>query len=637
MVSVDTEVVNDLKSKVNIADLILQYVALSRTGKNYIGLCPFHGEKTPSFNVNAEKGFYHCFGCGRSGDAIEFLKEYNQVGFIDAVKELANFAGVTLDISNDREEKNNPNAPLYEINNQAARLYNILLMSTELGERARDYLAERGITDDVIKRFNIGLAPEENDFIFKNLSNKFDEEVMANSGLFHFSNNRVFDAFTNRIMFPITNEYGQTIGFSGRKWQENDDSKAKYINTSATTIFDKSYELWNLDKAKPTISKRREVYLMEGFMDVIAAHKAGINNVVASMGTALTEKHVRRLKQIAKKFVLVYDGDSAGQNAIYKALNLVGESDVQIVKVPEGLDPDEYSKTYGLTGLSALMESGRIQPIEFLIDFLRPENLANLQVQLDFIEQIAPMIAKLQSITAQDAYIRKLVEILPDFEYNQVEQAVNLRRENMNITDHSVSDYGASNLVENFTDERDYSNLDSAIPIDFEEIFYENNIQPQVADRRNEPAQVFQPTIQVPKLSRSERAEEMLLHRMIYHSSVLKKFSQDDNFRFVHKRYQDIFEKILLEAMVYEQIDESHLASELSEDQRSLFYQIISLDLPETASSQEINDLVSIFSNEMEQIKFEELQQQLATAEKAGNKERMLELTLQIINQKKKL
>lgn len=637
MVSVDTEVVNDLKSKVNIADLISQYVALSRTGKNYIGLCPFHGEKTPSFNVNAEKGFYHCFGCGRSGDAIEFLKEYNQVGFIDAVKELANFAGVTLDISNDREEKNNPNAPLYEINNQAARLYNILLMSTELGERARDYLAERGITDDVIKRFNIGLAPEENDFIFKNLSNKFDEEVMANSGLFHFSNNRVFDAFTNRIMFPITNEYGQTIGFSGRKWQENDDSKAKYINTSATTIFDKSYELWNLDKAKPTISKRREVYLMEGFMDVIAAHKAGINNVVASMGTALTEKHVRRLKQIAKKFVLVYDGDSAGQNAIYKALNLVGESDVQIVKVPEGLDPDEYSKTYGLTGLSALMETGRIQPIEFLIDFLRPENLANLQVQLDFIEQIAPMIAKLQSITAQDAYIRKLVEILPDFEYNQVEQAVNLRRENMNITDHSVSDYGASNLVENFADERDYSNLDSAIPIDFEESFYENNIQPQVADRRNEPAQVFQPTVQVPKLSRSERAEEMLLHRMIYHSAVLKKFSQDENFRFVHKRYQDIFEKILLEAMVYEQIDESHLASELSEDQRSLFYQIISLDLPETASSQEINDLVSIFSNEMEQIKFEELQQQLATAEKAGNKERMLELTLQIINQKKKL
>ncbi|KST98029.1 DNA primase [Lactococcus lactis] len=647
MVSLDTEVVNDLKSKVNIADLISQYVALSRTGKNYIGLCPFHGEKTPSFNVNAEKGFYHCFGCGRSGDAIEFLKEYNQVGFVDAVKELADFAGVTLNISDDREEKNNPNAPLFEINNQAARLYNILLMSTELGERARKYLGERGITDDVIKKFNIGLAPEENDFIFKNLSNKFDEEIIAKSGLFHFSNNKVFDAFTNRIMFPITNEYGQTIGFSGRKWQENDDSKAKYINTSATTIFDKSYELWNLDKAKPTISKQHEVYLMEGFMDVIAAYKAGINNVVASMGTALTERHVRRLKFIAKNFVLVYDGDSAGQNAIYKAINLIGEYDVQIVKVPEGLDPDEYLKSYGEKALAEMLKVGRIQPIEFLINFLKPKNLTNTEVRDKFINQISPMIAKVKSITAQYDYIRKLVEIFPDFKYNQVEESesefkriekiVNSYRENMRKGNLSVNNRDTSNLVENYTEENDYSNLDSAMPPDFEENNYDNSVKTQQTYRRSESAQVVQPSVQVPKLSRSEKAEEMLLHRMIYHSSVLKKFSQDENFRFVHKRYQDLFDKILLEAMVYEQIDESHLASELSDEERSLFYQIISLDLPDTASSQEINDLVSIFSNEMEQIKFEELIQQLATAEKAGNKERVLELTLQIINQKKKL
>lgn len=533
MVSLDTEVVNDLKSKVNIADLISQYVALSRTGKNYIGLCPFHGEKTPSFNVNAEKGFYHCFGCGRSGDAIEFLKEYNQVGFVDAVKELADFAGVTLNISDDREEKNNPNAPLFEINNQAARLYNILLMSTELGERARKYLGERGITDDVIKKFNIGLAPEENDFIFKNLSNKFDEEIIAKSGLFHFSNNKVFDAFTNRIMFPITNEYGQTIGFSGRKWQENDDSKAKYINTSATTIFDKSYELWNLDKAKPTISKQHEVYLMEGFMDVIAAYKAGINNVVASMGTALTERHVRRLKFIAKNFVLVYDGDSAGQNAIYKAINLIGEYDVQIVKVPEGLDPDEYLKSYGEKALAEMLKVGRIQPIEFLINFLKPKNLTNTEVRDKFINQISPMIAKVKSITAQYDYIRKLVEIFPDFKYNQVEESesefkriekiVNSYRENMRKGNLSVNNRDTSNLVENYTEENDYSNLDSAMPPDFEENNYDNSVKTQQTYRRSESAQVVQPSVQVPKLSRSEKAEEMLLHRMIYHSSVFEK------------------------------------------------------------------------------------------------------------------
>lgn len=627
MAFLTTDEVNELKTSVNIADLISQYVALSRNGKNYLGLCPFHSEKTPSFNVNAEKGFYHCFGCGKSGDVIEFLKGYKQIGFVDAVKELADFAGIQIDFGEKSEDKQNPNAPLYEINNQAARLYNTLLMSTTLGEQARHYLEERGIDADTIKYFNIGLAPEEEDFIYQNLSSKFEEDVLVNSGLFHYSNRKVFDAFTNRIMFPITNEYGQTIGFSGRKWQENDSAKAKYINTPVTAIFYKSFELWNLDRAKPSITKQREVYLMEGFMDVIAAYKAGITNVVASMGTALTEKHVRRLKTFAKNFVLVYDGDSAGQNAIYKALELIGEAQVQIVKVPEGLDPDEYSKTYGLTGLSALMETGRIQPVEFLIDFLRPANLTNLQVQLDFIEQIAPMIARIPSITAQDAYIRKLVEILPDFEYNQVERAVNMRRENMQLTDSTISNSERSSLAEQLPE-------DWLVPPPMDDEPIRGGASSSAL--RNSWTQQSSKTV-VPKLSRSERAEEQLLHRMIYHSAVLKKFAQDENFRFVHKRYQELFDKILLEAMVYEEIDETHLASELSGELRSLFYQIISLDLPEAASSQEINDLVAAFSKEMEQMKFEELIQQLEAAKKAGNHERELELTLQIINQKKKL
>lgn len=638
MAVLSTEQVNELKGAVNIADLISQYVALSRNGKNFLGLCPFHGEKTPSFNVNAEKGFYHCFGCGKSGDAIEFLKEYKQIGFVDAIKELADFAGVQLDLDEQKSRDDHPNSPLYEIHNQAARLYNTLLMSTELGERAREYLAQRGISAELIKNFNIGLAPEEDDFIYKNLSSKFEEEVLATSGLFHFSNRKVFDAFINRIMFPITNEYGQTIGFSGRKWQENDEAKAKYVNTSATTIFDKSYELWNLDKARATIAKQREVYLMEGFMDVIAAYKSGINNAVASMGTALTEKHVRRLKQIAKNFVLVYDGDSAGQNAIHKALSLIGEEKVQIVKIPEGLDPDEYSKTYGSASLATLMESGRIQPIEFLIDFLRPANLSNLQVQLDFIEQIAPMITRVPSITAQDAYIRKLVEILPDFEYNQVERAVNSRRENMKITDeNSVSNFSESNMVNAFADEIDFDQLEKSMPSSFDGSYFDELVQPVAQGQKSTLSQGMQQLPSLPQLSRSERAEEQLLHRMIYHSAVLKKFAEDENFRFVHKRYQDLFDKILLEAMVYEQIDETHLATELSDEERGLFYQIISLDLPEAASSQEINDLVSVFSKEMEQIKFEELFQQLEVAQKSGNKERELELTLKIINQKKKL
>ncbi|HAP16035.1 MAG TPA: DNA primase, partial [Lactococcus sp.] len=181
------EELTELKNQVNIADLISQYVSLVKSGKNYLGLCPFHGEKTPSFNVNAEKGFYHCFGCGKSGDAIDFIKDYKQVGFIDAVKDVADFAGITLNIENNAvEEKDNPNALLYDINNQAARLYHIVLTSTEIGEQARLYLEKRGITSEIIKQFNIGLAPDENDFIFENLAGKFDETVQVNSGLFNF-------------------------------------------------------------------------------------------------------------------------------------------------------------------------------------------------------------------------------------------------------------------------------------------------------------------------------------------------------------------------------------------------------------------------------------------------------------------
>lgn len=628
MAFLTNEEVTELKNQVNIADLISQYVPLTRSGKNYLGLCPFHGEKTPSFNVNADKGFYHCFGCGKSGDVIDFIKDYKQVGFVDAVKDVASFAGITLNIENDSTaEKDNPHAMLYDINNQAARLYNIVLTSTEIGEKARLYLEKRGITSEIIKQFNIGLAPDENDFIFKNLSGKFDESVQANSGLFNFSSNKVFDAFQNRIMFPLKNEYGHVVGFSGRKWQENDTSKAKYINTSATKIFDKSYELYNLDRAKPVISKTREVYLMEGFMDVIAAYKAGVYNVVATMGTALTDKHVKRLKKIAKNYVLIYDGDQAGQNAIYKAIDLIGEEKTQIVRVPEGLDPDDYSKKYSLESLAGLMENSRIQPTEFLIDYLKPENLSNLQNQLDFIEQMAPVIARVSSITAQDAFIRKLVEILPDFEYNQVEQSVNLKRENV-----LKSRAEAGNFEESFGSfsEEDFSNYPDPGFIATEQDYYGDFPPGQEAAKT-----VQQP--QLPSLSRSERAEEQLLNRMIYHQSILQKFAEDETFRFVHQRYQNLFDKIILEVMSFEEIDPSHFGTSLDTDEKNLFYQILSLDLPDETSSQELEDLVAVFAKEMEQIKFSELQKQLENAQKVGNKERELELTIQIINQKKKI
>ncbi|MFZ2698542.1 MAG: DNA primase, partial [Lactococcus raffinolactis] len=432
MALLDKVMIEEIRSSINIVDVISQHVHLSKAGTNYLGLCPFHGEKTPSFNVNAQKQFYHCFGCGKSGDIFKFLEDYKQIPFREAVKEVADMAGIVLEIDT-RPAQDNPNQALFDLHNQAARIYHTVLTATEEGAKAREYLHNRGISDEIIEKFNIGLSLSDNDFLYQSVKQKFEESVLTNSGLITFAENRIFDSFRGRIMFPLNDKNGQVIAFSGRIWRPEDLSNktlAKYKNSTTTPIFNKSDALYNLDRAGQSIKKTREVYLMEGFMDVIAAYENGVSNAVASMGTALTEGHVRKLRSVTKKFILVYDGDKAGQNAIYKALNLLASDDVEVVRIPDGLDPDEYNKAYP-GALGTLMTSGRMAPVEFLMDHLRPANLSNLQAQLDFIDLMSPKIAAIQSLTAQDAYIKRLVEILPDFEYNQVESAVNQRRENV--------------------------------------------------------------------------------------------------------------------------------------------------------------------------------------------------------------
>lgn len=630
MALISKEQLAEIKSKVSIVDLISQYVQLSKNGKSYLGLCPFHGEKTPSFNVNAEKGFFHCFGCGKSGDALAFLQEYKQLTFGDAARELAEEAGIVLDLADTKTVKENPNQVYYEVNNQAAKFYHMLLLSTELGAQAREYLYQRGIDDEIIERFNVGIAPDEENFLYLNLSQKFDEKVLANSGLFNFSQDKIYDGFTRRIMFPLKNEYGHVVGFSGRKWQEpelSDKTVAKYKNTSTTAVFDKSFELYNLDKAKSLIKKTKEVYLMEGFMDVIAAYKAGVLNVVASMGTALTEKHVGRLRKLAKHFVLAYDGDDAGQNAINKSLNLLAKSSVEIVRIPDRLDPDDYAKEYSPEALKQLLEDGRIQPVEFLIDFLRPDNLVNLQVQLDFLERMALIIAAVPSITAQDLYIRKLVEILPDFEYNQVETAVNLRRENQqgrqefdtqNQYDDSINYFNEADIpppAENFPDQ-EYAQGN----------FGENDV-------KYAPSQIL---TQKP-LSKIELTEEHLLQRMIYHPELIQRFSEDESFKLTHQRYQDLFEKMIYEYYAFAELEQSHFTENLTDEQRNLFFQVLNHDLPEEYNSAEIEGLLLGLSKDKVKMSYDETLKALAIAQQAGNKDRVVELTLELISIKRNL
>ncbi|WP_231082702.1 DNA primase, partial [Streptococcus oralis] len=374
--------------------------------------------------------FYHCFGCGRSGDVFKFIEEYQGVSFMEAVQLLGERVGIQLAMPiQSRPQQFSPHQALYDMHEEAARFYHAILMTTKMGEEARAYLYKRGLTDEVLKHFQIGLAPAERNYLYQRLSGKFEEKDLLDSGLFYLSDdNQFFDTFFGRIVFPLTNDKGQVIAFSGRIWQETDGQTAKYKNSRSTAIFNKSYELYHLDKAKKGTGKITELYLMEGFMDVIAAYRAGIENAVASMGTALSKEHVDHLKRFTKKIVLSYDGDKAGQAATAKALEELKEFSVEVVRVPDAMDPDEYLQKNSAEDLAYLLTKTRISPIEFYIQQLKPENSDNLQAQIEFIEKIAPLIAKEKSITAQNSYIHILADNLPSFDYQQVEQIVNESR-----------------------------------------------------------------------------------------------------------------------------------------------------------------------------------------------------------------
>ncbi len=545
VVILDKETIAQIKQETNIVDVIGEVVALSKAGHNHLGLCPFHKEKTPSFNVIEDKQFYHCFGCGKSGDVFKFLEDYRQIPFKEAAAILAERLGMSVQVpQTNYHQPKHPHEKLFQINADANKFFQAVLMTTKQGEVARQYLYERGLTDELIKHFQIGLSPEEPDYLFKSLSNKYDEETILASGLFNLSeeSNRIYDAFQNRIMFALTNDQGKVIGFSGRIWTEQAkvSHQAKYKNTRSTPIFNKSYEFYHLDQAKPVIAKKREVYLMEGFMDVIAAYQAGVVNAVASMGTALTQEHVSHLSQFTKKVVLTYDGDAAGQNAIAKSLDILAQFTVDVVKMPQGMDPDEYLKATSAEELAHLLEKSRISQVEFWMYHLLPENSDNLQSQIAYVEQIADIIAKEPSITAQNTYISKVAELLPDFDYHQVEQSVNNRRLSIR----------------------------------------QDTVQTQVA----EPVYIDMPIVK--QVTALRKTENHLFHRMLFHPVILNDFKLRDDFQFHTPELIELYQLLLANG----DITSFELSGE-SEAVQQAYYQVLEEQLPEEVGDNEILDL----------------------------------------------
>ena len=598
---IDKALIEDIKSSTNIVDVIGEVVSLNRAGRNYLGLCPFHKEKTPSFNVIEDRQFYHCFGCGKSGDVFKFLEEYRQISFQESVKVLADRLGIAVRIDAPRQaqQQNSPNQAFYDLHEDALKFYHAVLMTTKIGEAARAYLYERGMTDDLLKTFQIGLAPDEPDYLYQSVSKKYDEEVLTESGLFNLSeSNRLFDTFKNRIMFPLKNEFGKTIGFSGRVWTKEDVEKgqAKYKNTRATRIFNKAYELYHLDQAKPVIQKTHEVYLMEGFMDVIAAYRAGHVNAVASMGTALTPEHVSRLRKLTKKIVLTYDGDKAGQNAIAKSLELLSDFQVDIVKIPDNMDPDEYLQKTSEEALGKLLVESRISDVEFWIGQLKPANVDNLQAEIAYVEQIAKIIAKSPSVTAQNSYISKVADLLPDFDFFQVEQAVN--NERLTMRNQQTAQLSAAS---NSAYESSASGLRGTVKL---------------------PS--------TPKITGLRRAENQLFHRMLNHPMILNDYRMREEFFFQTPELEELYHILKQDG----QIDTVAL-SLLSQEVQTAYYQVLEEILPPETSLEEVQAIEERRNHFLREQDFRKQSKQIRESSNHGDVDAAVEALQMLIAQKR--
>lgn len=398
----------ELKMKTDIEDVISTYVTLKRRGATLVGLCPFHNEKTPSFTVYPATQSFYCFGCGAGGDAITFVKKIENLDYLDAVKTLAQRAGLQMPQEGFDDSLSKRRRRILEMNREAARFYHSVLLSPE-GKVGYDYYIGRALSAATINHFGLGFAPNQWDALLKHMRAKgYQPAELEDAGLARKGQKGYYDNFRNRVMTPIIDVRGNVIAFGGRVL---DDSKPKYINTGDTLVYKKTNELFALNFAKD--SKEDALILCEGYMDVIAMHQAGFTNAVAGCGTALTTEQVRLISRYAKEVILTYDADEAGQKALQKAMTLFDQTDVK-VRIPAlvgGKDPDEIIRTYGRDKFKGMLE-GASNETEFrLLALRRQYNLATTQGKIDFIGGALQILANLPPVE-QDLYVSRLSEEL---------------------------------------------------------------------------------------------------------------------------------------------------------------------------------------------------------------------------------
>ncbi|QQQ11498.1 DNA primase [Mammaliicoccus sciuri] len=569
---IEQELINEIREKNDILDVVSEYVKLEKRGRNYIGLCPFHDEKTPSFSVSEDKQICHCFGCKKGGNVFQFIQEIKGISFVDAVREL----GDKVDIHIEQQETAptegivDDHIKMIEMHELMANNYHYILKHTEEGEAALNYLKSRGFTEELINDRKIGYAPNHSKFTHDFLEkNGYDAVLAYEAGLLSRNDETFdyFDRFRDRIIFPLLNFQGKTVGFSGRTYT---DQSPKYLNSPETPIFQKRKMLYNIDRARKFIRQNDEVILLEGFMDVIKSFEADIKQVVATMGTALSREHVTMVKKLASNVTLLYDGDFAGKEAaINVGKDLLNEGlNVFVVNLPKTMDPDDYITEYGSDAFKSFVEGQKQSYVTFKAQQLYYANENNDLKHEQHIEELIHDINLIQS-----EFLRKKV----------LQQVADLYKVDVNGLKNRLS----PNIVQNYTDY--------------------NNFVPEMKEK---------------KLDKIGRAEQALLKHFMNHKQLFLEYhsriNQED---FTSLNNRVIFSRLNGYYKNNDVFNISDFSSYIEEHQiiETVMY-LDSLLINDEPETEEIEDYIRIISpNEHKENSIEYLNQQLNKAMQAGD------------------
>ncbi len=548
--NITNEMINEIRNKVDIVEVISKYVPLTQRGKNYFGVCPFHDDHSPSMSVSKEKQIFTCFSCGATGNVFTFIKDYEHIDFYDAVRLLGNQVGYNLGSARIIKNKN---AEAYEIYEAACKFYQNNLNSA-LGKNALEYLTKRNIDKETIKKFKIGLSVSKTSLTDYLLSTGKKLKQLIDLGL---SNENGTDVFVNRIMFPLNDLEGNIVAFSGRIYNTTDPSK--YVNTKETIIFKKGTILYNYHNAKDLLKKNESIIVMEGFMDVIRSNTVGVTNCIATMGTALTKQNATLLKKTANNIILCFDGDKAGEEATTKAINIFKEIDVvpKVVRLEEELDPDEYVLKYGADKFKSKINNPE-SSIEFLME--QHKNSKNLTDIEDITKYINESLNDLLSIDDP---------VLIDLTINKL------------ATEYKVD-------------------------IDVLKSKYEK------LKKFQKPKKEELITKQTKRISQQEVASRNLLFYMLKDEKIIDKVEKEISF-FPNSEIRDLANQMIYYYRKFGTLKIADFISYIanSESELKLFNEIVNMNKPERYNDIEINDYIKVINDYPIKMKEKELQEKL--------------------------